>query len=343
MQPKVKRILLPRTKRIFFIALGILSIILVTKVFVWSMRTMRETGLSPITIFRLVFDSGTTLVSQDGRTNVLLLGMSGGSHAGADLTDTIIVLSLDTHKKTTAFISIPRDIWSDALKDKVNSAYHYGEEKKKGGGMVLAKAIMEDVVGMSIHYTLLIDFSGFEELIDLVGGIDINVLSAFTDPEFPIAGKENDACDGDKELKCRYEVLRFDAGLQHMDGERALSYVRSRHAEGEEGSDFARGRRQQDVLVALKQKLMTPKLLLNPNQSIALFDTFDRAVDTDMNAGELLTVGKGTFTTKEQAVKRISLEPLLEAPSLWLYGRYVLVPIKDFPTVYAFIQEQLKQ
>ncbi len=343
MQPKVKRIFLPRTKRIFFIALGILSIILVTKVLVWSMRTIRETGLSPIAIIRLVFDSGTTLASQDGRTNVLLLGMSGGSHAGADLTDTIIVLSLDVHKKTTAFISIPRDIWSDALKDKVNSAYHYGEAKKTGGGMILARAIMEDVVGMPIHYTLLIDFSGFEELIDLVGGIDINVPSAFTDPEFPIAGKENDLCDGDKELKCRYDELRFDAGLQHMDGERALSYVRSRHAEGDEGSDFARGRRQQDVLVALKQKLLTPKLLLNPNQFIALFNTFDRAVDTDMNAGELLTVGKGTFTTKEGAVKRISLEPLLESPPLWLYGRYVLVPVQDFSTVYAFIQEQLKQ
>lgn len=342
MQPKVKRIFLPKTKRIFFVVLGILSIIFVTKIIVWSMRTMRETGLSPITLFRLALDSGVNLTSSDGRTNVLLLGMSGGSHAGADLTDTIIVLSLDVHKKTTAFISIPRDIWSDALKDKVNSAYHYGEEKKKGGGMVLAKAIMEDVVGMPIHYALLIDFSGFEKLIDLAGGVDIKVPTAFTDPEFPITGKENDLCDGDKELRCRYQALHFDAGLQHMNGARALEYVRSRHAEGEEGSDFARGRRQQNVLVALKQKLVTPDLIFSPKKSNALFQAFDRAVDSDMNIGELATVGKGLIKTKENAVKRISLEPLVEAPPLWLYGRYVLVPIKDFSTVHAFIQEQLK-
>jgi len=128
-----------------------------------------------------------------------------------------------------------------------------------------------------------------------------------------------------------------------MDGGRALQYVRSRHAEGNEGSDFARSRRQQDVIVALKQKLVTPTLIFSPKKFIALFHAFDRAVDSDMNIGELATVGKGLMKTKEDAVKRISLEPFLEAPPLWLYGRYVLVPIKDFPIVHEFIQEQLKQ
>lgn len=342
MQPKVKRMYLPKTKRVFLIALAVFSVVVITKAFVFSMQMMQETGLSPMTIIRLLVNSGAPLAQSRGRTNILLLGIGGGTHEGAKLTDTIIVLSFALPEKSVAMISVPRDIWSDALKDKVNSAYYYGEEKKKGGGMVLAKAIMEDVIGMPIQYTLIIDFSGFKELIDLVGGIDITVPQAFTDPEFPIAGKEDDLCNGDKNLKCRYQELHFDAGSQHMDGKRALEYVRSRHAEGQEGSDFARGRRQQDVLVALKQKLVAPKLFMSPRQSLALLRAFDRAVDSDMNLGELATVGKGLMRTKEDTLKRISLEPLFEAPPLWLYGRYVLVPIEDYMTINEFITKQLK-
>ena len=160
-------------------------------------------------------------------------------------------------------ISVPRDIWSDSLKDKVNSAYHYGEEKKKGGGLTLSKAIVSDVVGLPIQYALVLDFSGFEKVINLVDGVEVNVPKSFTDPDYPIPGKENDECNNDPEYRCRYEALHFDAGVQVMDGARALKYVRSRHAEGDEGSDFARGKRQQEVILALKTKLMSKDIYLN--------------------------------------------------------------------------------
>ncbi|MFZ5845535.1 MAG: LCP family protein, partial [Patescibacteria group bacterium] len=257
MQPKVKRVYLPRLKLMTAIGASVLLVIFLTKIIVWGQRFEKQTGMTPTVLAGLVFDDGRNLKAFDGRTNVLVLGIAGGTHEGADLTDTMMVLSLAKEPKKLVLISIPRDIWSDTLKDKINSAYHYGNEKKPGGGMILAKAIVEDVVGIPIHYGLLIDFSGFKELIDLVGGVKVKVSRSFTDPNFPISGRENDPCQGDPKLACRYETVQFTAGEELMAGERALKYVRSRHAEGEEGSDFARSRRQQEVFVALKDKLVS--------------------------------------------------------------------------------------
>lgn len=341
MQHKVKRVYLPRIKIFATAILAALFVIIATKAVVWGIHFRQQTGLSPGVILRLLLDNGAKLAEADGRTNILVLGIAGGTHDGADLTDTIMVLSPNWSRHSMGLISVPRDIWSNTLKDKVNSAYHYGEEKKKGGGIVLAKAIIEDVIGIPVHYGLVIDFSGFRNVIDLVGGIPVNVTSGFVDLEFPIAGREDDLCSGDPQLACRYEVLRFEAGRQTMDGERALKYVRSRHAEGDEGSDFARSRRQQDVLLALKTKLVDPRVWLFQHPFI-LYRALDNATHTDMNIGELMTVGKLLVAIPEVQIHKVSIEPLLTNPPLWLYGRYVLVPKEDFAAIHAFINSGLK-
>lgn len=305
---------------------------------------MRTTGVTPGLIFRLVFDEGMPLAQSRYRTNVLVLGMGGGDHEGGDLTDTIMVLSINTQKKSVSLISIPRDTWSDTLKDKVNSAYHYGEEKKKGAGMILAKVVAEDIIGMPIQYGFLIDFSGFKKIIDLIGGVDVNVTRAFTDAEYPIAGKEHDTCPGDPTNRCVYETIHFDAGRQHMDGERALTYVRSRHAEGEEGGDFARSRRQQDIVVALKEKLVNPMTWFSGSRFTSLPKVLDDATDTDMNMAELATVGKWFMKTRESAVKKIAIDTLLTEPPVYMYdGRYVLVPKDSWEAVHTFLLEELQK
>lgn len=343
MQPKIKRIVVPRLSKILFFVVLFFVMLGIAKVVLWSQSIMRATGLTPMTVFRLLVNTGVDLKSQDGRTNILLLGIGGGSHTGADLTDTILVVSLDTSQKKMAMISVPRDIWSDTLKDKVNSAYHYGEVKKEGGGLTLAKVIVEDMVGLPIHYVLLIDFSGFESIIDIVGGITITVPKAFTDPEFPVAGKEEDLCDGDPEFACRYESVSFISGKQHMDGEMALTYIRSRHAEGDEGSDFARGRRQQEVLVALQEILKNPSTWLPPSRALTLFGAFDRATTTDLRIGELATVGKLATKIGGGQTTRISFVEFLTEPPLWMYGRYVLVPKESFTAIHEYIKTSLDQ
>ncbi|MEK7587323.1 MAG: LCP family protein [Patescibacteria group bacterium] len=309
-------------------------LVAVAKVIVLGQAFMRVTGLTPVTVVKLLFNGGTQLRELEGLTNILLLGIGGGTHEGSDLTDTMIVLSILPLQHTMAMISLPRDLWSDTLRDKINSAYHYG-------GFVLAKSTVEDVIGMPIHYAFLVDFSGFQKIIDLVGGVYVNVTTAFTDSEFPVAGRENDLCGGDPTLACRYEAIHFEKGEQLMNGNRALQYVRSRHAEGNEGSDFARSKRQQDVLVALKAKLTDPRVWLSPRLPV-LVRALDDATDTDLNISELATVGKLTVQVPGGSIKKISFEDFLITPPSWQYdGKYVLVPKEDGSSIQQFIKAQL--
>lgn len=320
---------------VIFILFGIVKIMQINTNFT------KQTGLNLITVVKLILNGGVSLKETDNRVNIAIFGMPGGIHDGPDLTDMIIIASLNMQKPSVTLLSVPRDIWSDTLKDKINSAYHYGEEKKKGGGIVLASAILEDVTGLPIHYTMTLDFTQFENLIDLLGGVDVNVTVGFTDTEYPIAGLENDLCNGDPKLLCRYETIKFVSGIQHMDGITALKYVRSRHAEGDEGTDFARGRRQQDLIIALKNKVIALKLWFHPTLATRLFHAAETAVDSNMTLGEQLTIGKMTMRLPQSSIKKISIESLLIVPPEWVYGRYVLVPKEDFNAIHTYIKQEL--
>lgn len=343
MQPKVRRLVIPKV-----IVAGIVICIALLCIGIFRLaaaagKFMRETSMTPSTLVRLAFDTGAPLPNADNRTNVLLLGIGGGNHAGPDLTDSMLMISLNLKTKNFSLISLPRDIWSDTLKDKINSAYHYGEEKKKGGGILLSKVVVEDVIGMPIHYALVVDFSGFKRVIDEIGGIDVAVAQSFTDPEFPIEGKEEDLCNGDPAFGCRYETIQFQAGVQHMNGITALKYIRSRHAEGEEGNDFARGRRQQEVILALKDKVTHPQAWISLDRMKVVVKLLDDATDTDMNIGELLTVGKFVMQVRAEHIQKVSIEDYLYAPPLWMFdGKYVLVPKENFGVIHEYIKSKLQ-
>jgi polyisoprenyl-teichoic acid--peptidoglycan teichoic acid transferase len=343
MNDSLRRKILPKVKVWGTLLAFLLILFVVVNLITTANRFMQTTGITPALVFRLVFDDGIPLKSTDDRTNVLLLGIGGRSHDGSDLTDTMIVLSLNNKNHSAALISIPRDIWSDTLKDKINSAYHYGEEKKKGGGMILAKAITEDVVGIPIHYAVLIDFTGFKNLIELIGGIDVNVTKAFIDTQYPIPGKEHDTCPGDPTNACVYETVHFDKGIQHMNGDRALIYVRSRHAEGEEGTDFARSKRQQEVLLAFKDKIMHPTKWLTMRRLSQLPKALDDATDSDMNIGGLATVGRQYIKINESQVKKVAFDNLLTEAPFYLYnGLYVLIPVDNWSTIQSYIAKAIQ-
>ncbi|HKC04783.1 MAG TPA: LCP family protein, partial [Patescibacteria group bacterium] len=154
----------------------------------------------------------SVVASSNGRTNILIMGKAGGSHDGPDLTDTMIVASLSFTKPEIVTISIPRDLWIPEIRAKINSAYYWGNQKNPGGGITFAKAITQEVVGIPIHYGVVIDFSAFKDIVDSIGGIDVNVEKGFTDKLYPIAGRENDTCSGDKTFACRYESITFLPG-----------------------------------------------------------------------------------------------------------------------------------
>ena len=260
-----------------------------------------KTGSVSPFLFQLLFNKNIELKKGDQNViNILLLGIGGGKHEGPNLSDTIIFASLNIKDSKVTLVSLPRDIWSFDIDSKINTAYAKGEAKKKGGGLLLAKSVISKIIGQNIDYGVVIDFSGFVKAVDLMGGLDFEVERSFDDFEYPIAGKEDDPCDNKPEdleklatassqlnaFPCRYQHLNFDKGLTHMNGETALKFVRSRHAKGEEGTDFARSQRQEKVIKAFMDKAFSLQIIVNPAKLIGLYNAVEQSVDTDIAENE---------------------------------------------------------
>ncbi len=301
-------------------------IILLRPYYLFITKTLK---ISPIKTLFLSNDIKT----YNNRVNILLLGIAGTDHDGPNLSDSIMLLSYNLKDNYLTTISIPRDVWSEALRDKINSAYAYGEAKKKGAGFVLAKAEVETIIGQPIHYGIAINFDQFEELIDYLGGIEVNIENSFTDKEFPITGRENDLCNGDQEFKCRYKTISFNKGDTFMDGKTALEFVRSRHSIGSEGTDFAREKRQQKVVEAIKNKLIIIAKKINLSQYEKLYKLADKLVKRDISNQQLAVIFKKIILGKKFSQEKIILsEDFFVNPTINLEkydGLWVLIPIND--------------
>lgn len=213
----------------------------------------------------------------DGRINVLLLGIGGSKHPGGQLSDTIMVASIDSKNKEAAFLSIPRDLYVSYPKPltgagKINAVHAYGEQQKSpGGGPELMKKTVDNLLDLPIQYFIRVDFDGFRQLVDSIGGVTVNVEKALYDPLFPAANMVD------------YEPFSVPVGLQNFDGKTALKYARSR----ETTSDFDRARRQQQIISAIKEKILTSRIVLNPAKILELTSIVGNHVKTDMTVGEL--------------------------------------------------------
>lgn len=214
-----------------------------------------------------------------GRTNILLLGIGDEGHSGATLSDTLIIASIDARTKNVALFSIPRDLYVRIPGygyNKINAAHAFGERDKiDGGGPGLAKRTLEEVLGITIHYYVRVDFSGLEKIVDSLGGVTVDVENSFCDYNYPVERK------GDTRKVC------FQKGIQLMNGTRALQFARSRHALGEEGSDFARSKRQQKLLLAIKEKALSINTVFNPKKSVEFLEALGSHIKTDFTPVEL--------------------------------------------------------
>lgn len=272
--------------------------------------------------------------------NILMLGYGGGNHDGTYLTDSIIVAHVDPKIKTVTLISIPRDLWVklpfQGISDqKINTAYQIGMDdqnypnkpdqyKGEAGAGALAKKTVEQVVGMPIDNFVAIDFNGFTNTINTLGGVDITVEKAFDDYEYPIEGKEKESCGhSDEEIAsisaelatgsatmdesdifpCRYEHLHFDRGEQHMDGTRALKYTRSRHSL-QDGTDFGRSKRQQNLLIAVKQRVFDIGFI---TKVIPFMTSLGDDFRTDMAISDVEFFLKQATVFKNYSIKNLAL------------------------------------
>lgn len=273
--------------------------------------------------------------SNNNKINILLMGKSGENHDGADLTDTMMLVSIPLKDGEIKTVSIPRDVWVPELMAKINSAYYWGKYgsayfslQDTGGGISFAKRIVGKIIGQPIQYGVVIDFSAFKDIVDAVGGISVDVEHPFVDNFYPIEGRENDLCGGDKSFSCRYETVIFDSGVQTMDGATALKFVRSRHAEGDEGTDIARESRQQKVIAAIKDKIVEPKTYLSTKRISALLTIANKYIETDINLPTVgIIVRKGLENMNNISQKRFPENLVVVPKTNPIYDNlYVFIP-----------------
>jgi polyisoprenyl-teichoic acid--peptidoglycan teichoic acid transferase len=215
---------------------------------------------------------------QQGQINFLVMGLDRRPREGniATRTDTMFVLTIDKKTKAAGILGIPRDLWvhiptkddSGYYDQRINTAYAAGEtEGYSGGGAALVKGVIERNLGISIDHYVVIDFQGFVKVIDDLGGIDIYVEQAVDDPYY-----------SETELPGDYHPLHFEVGQQHMDGQTALDYSRTRF----DSSDLDRIHRQQQVIFAAIDKA-TQQRLVNVNSLMSQWRRYKGAIDTDIN------------------------------------------------------------
>lgn len=277
-------------------------------------------------IRKLVPIANKLLIGEENdRINILLLGMGGENHDGGYLTDTIMLTSLKPSTKQVALVSVPRDLTAPVSGwRKINSVNAYAEQELPGSGSSATTKAIDELFQTPITYYVRVDFSGFERIIDEIGGVEVNVENSFDDYTYPVKGREDNP-----DYYSRFEHLHFDAGLQKMDGSLALKYARSRHAFGPEGSDFARARRQQLLLEAVKDKLLSRQTLLNPVVLAKLLTELNKDISTNLNTWEMIRLWDLFKDVKrEQIINKV----LSDAPDGLLVsgkgqdGAYILTP-----------------
>lgn len=308
--------------------------------------------------------------------NLLLLGYGGGSHDGAYLTDSLIVARIDPLTRTATLISIPRDLWVHIPTDsqagsfgKINSAYAIGvddtsypakPDKYKGpqGAGNMAMDVVDSTTGLTIDRFLAVDFSGFVQFIDTLGGVDITLDKPLDDYAYPVDGQEDAMCgktwdtmtDQEKSspldllptvFPCRFEHIHFDAGHNHLDGTIALKFVRSRHSVTD-GTDFGRSNRQRQLISAVVKKTLSLAAL---PKALSLYQTLKSHLDTDLSASELASVVSHYGDLKQYQIKNIALtdqNTLMDSNSP--DGQFILAPTQgpnNWDSLHQWLNDQL--
>jgi polyisoprenyl-teichoic acid--peptidoglycan teichoic acid transferase len=239
---------------------------------------------------------------EQGKVNILLLGMGGPGHEGPLLTDTMIVASINVKTNEVALVSIPRDFMvrlEGKGFSKINAAYAYAEGGDEGAGGPAAIAVAEQVTGLDIPYFASVDFKGFVKAVDTVGGLDVTVERTFTDAEYP---NYNNGY---------IPPITFNKGQHHFGGEDALIFARSRHGNNGEGSDFARSERQKKIMLAFKDEINQLNVT-NLNTLNKLLGDFTENFRTNMEPFELLRLSSLGGKINGDNVFSLSLDPDVE-------------------------------
>lgn len=257
----------------------------------------------------------TVMPVPDNAVNILLMGTDARIGQDVARTDAMIVVHIDPSTKRVSMLSLPRDLAMTIPRvneqRRINTAYYLGETRlKKGLGPALAKESVGKLLGIEIDRYALISFDGFKELIDKLGGVTIDVQKEIYDPKFPV-----DAYEGD----IRTMKVHFKLGVQKMDGETALIYSRTRHAD----SDFGRQSRQQDMLMAIFRTILDQGLYTQVTNLDDYTSSLRDHVRFDMSRDEILGLATLAPDIQLSSIEQFTIKPALlveqTSPAYYLF------------------------
>lgn len=252
------------------------------------------------------------LLAAPARMNILLLGIDRRPDevSYTDRTDTMILATVYPQGRYVGMLSIPRDLWvkvPDGFTDRINTAHFYAEARAPGTGPAAAMAVVRSNFGVNVDRYVRVDLAGFVRIIDAMGGIDLNVPTPLVDTAYPTYDYGT-------------TTVSFEAGPQHMDGERALAYARIRHG----SSDLQRAGRQQLVIVAVYQRLMQPATWpLLPEVVVAVHDS----VSTDLSVFDVARLALTLLWVGPTGIDRVVIEGKMVQPYVTAGGADVLLPV----------------
>lgn len=343
---------------------------------VWSWSTWRSISVVPTKPTLVAGQPVATPEPPPPYDTFLILGYGGGTHAGGRLTDTIMSVFVDHKRERITLLSLPRDLWVQLPVTaegtsgwKLNAAYAIGSDDRRytnkpseytgaAGGGQLAKYAVQQVLGIKMQHFVALDFAGFEQSIDVLGGVDVNVGQAFEDPWYPITGEEENTCGKSEEeiavitatattelaqqqFPCRYETLQFERGVQHLDGPTALKYVRSRHS-SVAGNDFGRAQRQRELIVAVRDRVLSIGFL---PRAVPFINTMAGHVQTDLQLEDMQRlVGEVPGWSEYDVVSLALTDKNVLEQGRSSDRQYVLMPRAgetNFDEVHAWVEAQL--
>src|SRR2546423_2018577 len=279
----------------------------------------------------------TSYMGTGDRVNLLVMGFGGSGHDGAYLIDSMVVMRLLPQSQHTTFISVPRDLWvqippGSGQYHKINAAYEYGSNNnaKPADGGNAAAAKISLVTGLDVKYWLTINFQGFREFIDSIGGIDVYVPDSFT---------ANYPANDDPNINPNWIKVHFSKGMQHMNGETAIRYARARYVldNPAEGTDFARSARQQIMIKAALSKVK--QMSTWPSLYNAL-NALQHTIYTNMSLADLMQFALKMDLTNAHRVGLSNQNVLASgtAPD----GEYILKPANgNWQAIVDYVKQQL--
>ena len=284
----------------------------------WLGRNLQETvsTLGQVAHVMVSNDNEVWPAPNDGRVTVLLMGVDarGTLHDPGLNTDVLTLVTIDPISKTAALLSIPRDLYvplpDTDFQNRINAAYAWGELKQlPGGGPAYAEKTVTYNLGVPIQRYAIIDFNGFKKMVDAVGGVDIDVPHEIVDDAYPTPDYGT-------------EVLKIPAGRVHMDGDLALKYVRTRHQD----SDFGRLQRQQQVMLAIRDKALS---LGSIDKVPQVLNAVGESLATDLTLPEILALAKQWSQIPRENIHNYSIDETMIQPYVTPQGGQVLLPDRD--------------